>query len=553
MSHQTTNAAPPVAAAKATLSIRARLMVLAAIVLVPLLVDRIRTIENDRVERINAANQQVLALARQGVAAQRDGVLVARAFLQVAARAQATLAPTSEACNRFFTDIAAQASWKMFSVADGDGRIVCSSRAEAIGLDISDRLYFQEAVRSGQFVVSDYARSRVNSAPTSVALLPQIGSDGTVESVLIGALNSDWITRLASTAAEYPRSAIVVVNGAGVILAHHPEPERWSGRDFNEHPLVRAMLSRPDGVAMENGLDGVRRVFGFAQLPGTETRLAIGLDEQEIVQGVDREMRYAYLQLAAIAMMLLVAIWVGGNRFIVRPIRLLALLAERFGHGEYEMHTARRRWAAEFLPLVAALDDMAAKVIARRAEARIMTERLNELATKDQLSGLANRRAFDAALDSEWKRAQLRGEPVALAMIDADHFKLFNDHYGHVAGDSCLRAIAEVLAGAVRTDLDLAARYGGEEFALLLPGMELTEARKVAMDLRRAIEDCRIAHAKSSSGHVTVSIGVAALRPLLGEKAQVLVEAADSALYDAKRQGRNTVVAYEPMMVLMAS
>src|SRR5262245_29861023 len=149
MSREPTNAAPPVAAAKATLSIRARLMVLAGIVLVPLLFDRIRTIENDRIERIDTANQEVLTLARQGVAAQRDGVIAARAFLQVAARAQATLAPTSEACNRFFADIAAQASWKMFSVADGDGHIICSSRAEAIGLDISDRHYFQEAIRTG--------------------------------------------------------------------------------------------------------------------------------------------------------------------------------------------------------------------------------------------------------------------------------------------------------------------------------------------------------------------------------------------------------------------
>src|SRR5262249_27100021 len=372
-----TNAAPPVAT-KATLSIRARLMVLAAIVLVPLLFDRIRTIENDRIERINGANQQVLALARQGVAAQRDSVITARAFLQVTARAQATLATTSDACNRFLADIAAQASFKMFSVADADGRIVCSSRPEAIGLDISDRLYFQEAVRSGQFVVTDYASGRVNAAPTSVALLPQIGGNGSVQSVLIGALDSDWITRLASIAAERPRSAIVVVNGAGTVLAHHPEPERWSGRDFNEHPLVRAMLSRPDGVAMENGLDGVRRVFGFAQLPGTETRLAIGLDEQEIVQSVDREMRYAYLQLAAIAVMLLLAIWIGGNRFIVRPIRLLALLAERFGRGEYEMHTARRRRAAELVPPVAALDDMAAQLVPRRPEPPANTPPLHE-------------------------------------------------------------------------------------------------------------------------------------------------------------------------------
>jgi diguanylate cyclase (GGDEF)-like protein len=264
-------------------------------------------------------------------------------------------------------------------------------------------------------------------------------------------------------------------------------------------------------------------------------------------------MRYAYLQLAAIAAMLLLTIWIGGNRFIVRPIRLLALLAERFGHGEYEMHTARRRWAAEFIPLVAALDEMAAKILARRAEARMMTERLNELATKDELSGLANRRAFDVALEAEWKRAQLRGEPVALAMIDTDHFKSFNDHYGHVGGDACLRVLGQLLAGAVRTDLDLAARYGGEEFALLLPGMELAAARKVAEQLRKTIEDRRLPHIKAPSGHVTVSIGVASLRPILGEQAQVLVEAADAALYDAKRHGRNTVVAYEPLTVLLAS
>src|SRR5262249_56000509 len=100
---------------------------------------------------------------------------------------------------------------------------------------------------------------------------------------------------------------------------------------------------------------------------------------------------------------------------------------------------------------------------------------------------------------------QVGGEAGGLAMSDADQFKLFNDHYGHVAGDACLRAIAEVLAGAVRTDLDLAARYGGEEFALLLPGMELPEARRVVMDLRQAIEDCQIAHAKSPSGNVTLS------------------------------------------------
>src|SRR5262249_32115656 len=187
-----------------------------------------------------------------------------------------------------------------------------------------------------------------------------------------------------------PHSAVLVVNGEGSVLAHHPDAPNWAGRDFREHALVRAMLAQPEGVTIVNGLDGARRVFGFVRLPGTETRLAIGLEEGEVLQSVSREMRYAYLQLTVIGVILILAMWVGGDRLIVRPIRLLALLAERFGRGEYEMHGLRRRWAAEFVPLVAALDDMAAKIVARRDEARVITQPLNELATRDELSRLAN-------------------------------------------------------------------------------------------------------------------------------------------------------------------
>jgi diguanylate cyclase (GGDEF)-like protein len=143
----------------------------------------------------------------------------------------------------------------------------------------------------------------------------------------------------------------------------------------------------------------------------------------------------------------------------------------------------------------------------------------------------------------------MRGDAIALAMIDADHFKAFNDHYGHVRGDACLRTLGEMLAAAVRTDLDLSARYGGEEFALLLPGMELRDAERVAEQLRAAVAERQLPHAKAPHGHVTVSIGVASLHPRPGESAQMLVEAADAALYAAKRQGRNAVVIHRPMLL----
>ena len=529
-----------------TLSIRARLLVLAGIVLLPLMVDRIRGIEADRGERITTAHQQVLALVRQGIDGQRDIIVSARAVLQVAARAHSAVAPAPDACDRLLSDIAHQVAWiKTFSVADPDGRIVCSSNPQAVGVDISDRVYFQQAVRTGQYVLSDYAVGRLNAVPMLVALYPLYRPDGSLASVLVGVLNSVWISRLAGTVSEGTRRAVLMVDGTGAVLTHHPDPGNWAGRDFKSHPLVRTMLARPEGVAIENGLDEVRRVFGFVQLPGTKSRLAIGLDEREVLSRVDREMRYAYLELAIIATILVLAIWIGGNRLIVRPIRMLAHMAERFGRGEYEMHARRRRWAAEFTPLVTALDEMAAKILARRNETRMLTARLNELAITDELSGLPNRRAFDTALATEWERARTRGEAVALAMIDVDHFKSFNDRYGHVRGDACLRVVGEVLSGAVQTDLDLPARYGGEEFALLLPAMDLITALRVAERLRNAIEERHLPHDTAPSGIVTVSIGIASLRPAPNQGPWVLVEAADAALYGAKRRGRNTVVTYE--------
>jgi len=138
-------------------------------------------------------------------------------------------------------------------------------------------------------------------------------------------------------------------------------------------------------------------------------------------------------------------------------------------------------------------------------------------------------------------------------MIDVDYFKLFNDHYGHVEGDDCLRRIGEVIAAAALEASYLAARYGGEEFALLLPGTDRQAAIKIAAGLRRAVENLAIAHTMTPCRRVTVSIGVAALAPRRDASAQMLIEAADQALYAAKRRGRNTVVADADIDNLVAS
>ncbi len=179
-------------------------------------------------------------------------------------------------------------------------------------------------------------------------------------------------------------------------------------------------------------------------------------------------------------------------------------------------------------------------MVKERVELRT-SKQLRALALQDGLTGIGNRRHFDGQLAAEMRRARRGRVPVALLMMDVDHFKLLNDTFGHPWGDACLRTIAETLAGSVKRPGDVVARYGGEEFAALLPGTGLAGAADVAETLRAAVMALGLRHCTPGKV-VTVSIGVAALEPGREEDAAaLLVQAADRALYAAKSSGRNRV------------
>jgi diguanylate cyclase (GGDEF)-like protein len=186
-----------------------------------------------------------------------------------------------------------------------------------------------------------------------------------------------------------------------------------------------------------------------------------------------------------------------------------------------------------------------AREIRRRAEAE---SKLEEMATTDALTGLRNRRKFDAVIDLEWRRAMRQKTPLALLMIDADHFKAYNDTYGHQAGDQVLVGIAICISDSVRRAGDCAARYGGEEFAVLLPDTSADDAFKIAETIRHKVQGWSDDHVAS-----TVSCGVASLVPAAGMDWSILVTAADKALYAAKAGGRNqSVLADIPRLSLVA-
>jgi diguanylate cyclase (GGDEF)-like protein len=162
--------------------------------------------------------------------------------------------------------------------------------------------------------------------------------------------------------------------------------------------------------------------------------------------------------------------------------------------------------------------------------------RLEELSFLDGLTEVANRRQFEQILDLEWRRAVRSGSPLSLILADIDHFKHFNDSYGHQAGDRCLRDVATLLDSIVQRAGDQVARYGGEEFAAMLPETDAQGAENIAERMRRAVESL-----ETGGGRVTVSIGVATTMAGETRSADSLVAAADAALYDAKHAGRNTV------------
>jgi diguanylate cyclase (GGDEF)-like protein len=172
----------------------------------------------------------------------------------------------------------------------------------------------------------------------------------------------------------------------------------------------------------------------------------------------------------------------------------------------------------------------------------IETRLLNDIAERDGLSGLYNRRMFDNLTNRLWLQAQRNGESLQVILVDIDHFKPFNDLYGHQAGDSCIRQVAAIIARAARRPFDFCARYGGEEFALVLYAPTGADPTALPEQIRRETQALEIAHAHSETKNLTVSIGSAIAGPGSKRSLAGLIQAADEALYRAKQLGRNRVL-----------
>ena len=393
------------AAPRRTLSVRVRLMIMAVIVVLPVLAERIHNEQVDRNDRIQAAYSQALGLARQGAATQNEVFVSLRAILQSVASARATFDFSGDNCDEFLAKIAGPIAWmQALSVADLQGRIVCSSFPNAIGLNISDRQHFIQAIATRDFVLSDYMIGTRAKIPIITGALPQIRASGEPAAVILGVIDLHWLGQIANNFMP-PSATMMMIDGAGSVLARYPDPGKYVGRDFRNHPLIGNMLKSSSGLLTQAGLDGVNRIFGYVQLPETSARFVVGFDADKVLTRANHEMWVALSELGAMIYLALLGIWFGGERLLVSPIRKLARAASRIGYGKNKLRVARLPWATEFVPLAVALDDMADKLDARERELRDLNSQLHELAHTDALTGLANRRTFNTNLATVWTAA----------------------------------------------------------------------------------------------------------------------------------------------------
>ena len=534
---------------KKLLGIRARLALLALILVAPLMLERARSLEDNRARQLAVASAEFASLARHSADMQRDIISSVETVLRSAAYIRASDSGVSRSCDIMRASLPAHLPWiRSLMIVGRDGRIQCSTNNQFVGVDLSDRPYLKKARETRGFVFSDFVLARPTNTPIVMAAYPVSAINPEADSVVLAGVNLDWMSKIMSNLGGRPGVSAGLVDSTGTVLAAPADQASMIGRPLDSVPLLSAIADKAIGSDKDEGsisfvaADGSKRSVNFALIPGTQSRLIVSIDEARVSAAINREIRTAYLQLGFVCLFVLLGALIAAEKLIIQPIEMIAGMAKRFGQGDWSVRAARNRLPPEFVPLARAFNAMAAQLGQRERELVATNDRLTVIASIDMLSGLANRRGFQSRLDFEWLRAQQYDSELSLLMIDVDHFKSFNDTYGHPEGDVCLSRLGETLSGIAADTMGFAGRYGGEEFCLLLPNIDAGRAREIGETVRVTVQNLAIPHRGSSHQSVTVSVGVACTRPNDTLKPGDLIEAADAALYAAKHRGRNAVV-----------
>lgn len=396
---------------------------------------------------------------------------------------------------------------------DAQGKWIATSMSR-IPPDInnSDREYFDyhRASSRNNLHVGPVLRSRTTHELVIPVTLRVNDAFNGFRGVLLATIRVDYFRRFYSYYELSEGDVLVLMLADSTVLYARPMPDSYIGKNLSVSPLFLKMLSHADKGSGQwtAAMDGKKRIFGFVRSQRYPLVVAAGYDKRALFN----HWLKSWVQDLILSLALLIVILVLGA-FVLRQARRTL---------RYQRELTRLR------------DELTAANYA-----------LENLAQSDGLTGVANRRHFEHMLTDSLQNARLSGQPVSLILFDIDYFKRYNDTYGHVAGDDCLKKVAAVLKNTARRKNELTARYGGEEFAIILPEQTLSAAVALAESIIAAVNQLAIPHHTTElpQKHVTLSAGCAVyLASDSQQRKQALIERADEALYRAKRTGRNQVM-----------
>jgi diguanylate cyclase (GGDEF)-like protein len=398
-------------------------------------------------------------------------------------------------------------------VYGADGRRVVTSLPHTLPGSNADREFFRYHKEHADRLlhIGEPIRSR-SSGILTIPLSRRINRpDGSFGGVVMASLKLDYFGKFYDSFDVGQSGTIVLAIDNGTLIYRRPFKSAMVGTNIRNGVIFQMVRERGAiGTAMlVSRIDGIERLYSYRHLDGLPLVVAIAQSKEEILA----DWWSVVIKMSCV---------------VVCAIALLAWGAQRM---------IRQLMVRE------ALEDELRRA---RTETEQQNVALHELANTDSLTGLANRRHFEKTLAHEQERARRNQQPCSVIISDVDYFKKYNDHYGHVAGDACLRHVAAAIAGGLRRPADLAARYGGEEFVVILPDTGMEGARAVAENIRANIAALALEHADSPFGQLTISLGAYTGHAASDEGApDHWIKAADALLYQAKAAGRDRVVAGE--------
>lgn len=687
------------------LSVRARLYLLILLCLLPVLALVLYSFNETRNRDLSDARAEALRVAKLAASNEERLIDGTRQLLTILAQLPAVTRCDGEACNEILAAILPRSqSYQNLGLVGLDGALLASALPAPLDVNLADRKYVQDAIRTRDFTVGEYQVGRVTKRPGLHFGYPVLDAAGTLKGVIYASLDLSWTEKLAAKSNLGAGASLLMVDSNGTIVTRYPEGGRWTGVFVGRHALARAILDRREGIYEGAGMDGVERIHGFTPLgPDRGLYISVGISREETLAPSKQTLTSYLIALGAVILFAFLAAWIGGDLLILRRLRAVFTAAERYAAGDLahrapvegadevsrvasafneiaerlgamvrEEQEAKEKlahrvddlvrdrtreatllnemaqllqaaddrgeacaiigrmaprffpglsgalfltnasrnlvestvtWgatpmAAVFapedcwalrrgqphrveesdgatvcrhvgpppipryccLPLVAhgetlgvfhlsgegPRDEATGQIVATVAEQCALAlanlrlrETLRNQSIRDPLTGLFNRRYLEETLEREVRRAARSGQSVGVVLFDIDHFKNFNDGFGHEAGDAVIREFGNLLLRSTRGG-DVAGRLGGEEFVVLLPEANVEDARRRADQIRLDLERLRVSNRGEALGVVTTSAGVSAY-PQHGAGPEDLLRAADEALYRAKEGGRNRV------------